>query len=115
ARAIASGAEKDLTRCAPGGRAVARQLERLLAEPPRPVRSERAWAAGGAAARRVVRPSEHEAIAPVASAVRPRLVGPGREPGAAHRLRVKSQRKLTLADAGSEIREVVLELGEPSL
>jgi sulfite reductase (NADPH) flavoprotein alpha-component len=38
------------------------------------------------------------------------LVGADREPHAALRLRVKSQKKLTLADAGSEVREVVLEL-----
>ena len=113
AQAIASGAEKELTRCAPGGRAIARQLEVLLAKPSRATRLERA---ASGVARRIARAPGMEALAPTAIATpRPRLVGPGREPGQAHRLRVKSQRKLTLADAGSEIREVILELGEPPL
>jgi sulfite reductase (NADPH) flavoprotein alpha-component len=117
ARGVASGAEKDLTRCTPGGRSVVRQLEQLLAEPLRTARVER-MAAGGvaAAARRIARaPIAGAAALPTLAAPRPRLVGPGREPGHAHRLRVKSQRKLTLADAGSEIREIVLEVGEPPL
>ena len=126
ARSVACGTEKDLTRCSPGGRTVARQLELLLAEPPRAARGERAAlgaAAAGAAAtaaagaaRRIARSPAVDTAAPATLAnTRPRLVGPGREPGHAHRLRVKSQRKLTLADAGSEIREIVLELGEPPL
>jgi sulfite reductase (NADPH) flavoprotein alpha-component len=122
ARSVASGTEKDLTRCAPGGRAVVRQLELLLAEPLRAPRGERPWPPGAAAAgaasgvRRVARAPAADAAAPsTLTTPRPRLVGSGREPGQAHRLRVKSQRKLTLADAGSEIREIVLELGEPPL
>jgi sulfite reductase (NADPH) flavoprotein alpha-component len=117
ARSIACGAEKDLTRCIPGGRAVVRQLELLLAEPLRGARGERSMAGTAAGtARRVARVSAVDSAAPAPIAnPRPRLVGPGREPGHAHRLRVKSQRKLTLADAGSEIREIVLELGEPPL
>ncbi|HTV22513.1 MAG TPA: (Fe-S)-binding protein [Polyangiaceae bacterium] len=112
ARAIASGAERDHTRCAPGGRAVARQIELLLVEPARAAASERN---GSAAARRITRaPGAESPVTPAVSSG-PRLVGLGREPGHAHRLRVKSQRKLTLADAGSEIREIVLELGEPPL
>ena len=43
------------------------------------------------------------------------LVGAGRGPSAALRLRVKAQKKLTLADAGSEIREVILELERSDL
>jgi sulfite reductase (NADPH) flavoprotein alpha-component len=99
-----------------------RQLELLLAEPVRTPRGERPWppaavAAGAASGvRRVARAPAADAAAPSAlTNPRPRLVGSGREPGHAHRLRVKSQRKLTLADAGSEIREIVLELGEPPL
>jgi sulfite reductase (NADPH) flavoprotein alpha-component len=119
ARSVACGAEKDLTRCSPGGRAVVRQLELLLAQPARAARGERSaagMAAPAGAARRVSRVSAVDSAAPAPLAnTRPRLVGPGREPGHAHRLRVKSQRKLTLADAGSEIREIVLELGEPPL
>lgn len=118
ARGVASGTEKDLTRCIPGGRAVARQLELLLAEPPRAARSERTWPAAPAsgAVRRGARASAADAAAPSTLVTpRARLVGLGRDPGHAHRLRVKSQRKLTLADAGSEIREIILELGEPPL
>lgn len=109
ARAIARGVEKELGRCVPGGRAVARQLDLLLAEPERTARVERL-----AEARRVGRVPALEQPLPAASQG-PRLVGLGREPGHAHRLRVKSQRKLTLADAGSEIRELVLDQGEPPL
>jgi sulfite reductase (NADPH) flavoprotein alpha-component len=119
ARSVACGAEKDLTRCSPGGRAVVRQLELLLAQPLRASRGERSaagTAAPAGAARRVARVSAVDSAAPAPlESTRPRLVGPGREPSHAHRLRVKSQRKLTLADAGSEIREIVLELGEPPL
>lgn len=116
AKSIARGTERDLTRCPPGGRAVARQLELLLAEPARAARSERSWTVAAAgAARRVARMPAVEAPSSPVATPRPRLVGPGREPGHAHRLRVKSQRKLTLADAGSEIREIILELGEPPL
>jgi sulfite reductase (NADPH) flavoprotein alpha-component len=70
-------------------------------------RSDRAWLHAGAA-RRAMRGQEAGAPASMASP-RPRLVGAGREPGEAHRLRVKAQKKLTLADAGSEIREITLE------
>jgi sulfite reductase (NADPH) flavoprotein alpha-component len=87
-------------------------LERSMAERARGLRSERSAALG--VARRAIR--GHEAPAPL-TLVGPRLhgVGAGREPGEAHRLRVKSQKKLTLADAGSEIREVILELERPEL
>lgn len=58
------------------------------------------------AARRVLRaPVADEP--PSATVLRPRPVSS--EPGSVQRLRVKSHRKLTLADAGSEIRELVLE------
>ncbi len=86
---------------------------------PEPEPGARAWALGGAA-RRSVRSQVGDLTAPAAlraaySAVRPRLVGQGRERREAQRVRVKSQKKLTLADAGSEIREVVLELTDPDL
>lgn len=87
-------------------------LDACPAPPPldcSPSRPERAWASGSAA-RRLARGLD--ASTP---STRPLLVGSGRPPGEAYRLRVKSQRKLTLADAGSEIREVVLETGEPLL
>jgi sulfite reductase (NADPH) flavoprotein alpha-component len=86
---------------------------RFGADSARSARSERAWAQGGAA-RRAMRGQEGGTPAIIASP-RPRLVGAGREPGEAHRLRVKSQKKLTLADAGSEIREIVLEHQEAEL
>jgi sulfite reductase (NADPH) flavoprotein alpha-component len=60
----------------------------------------------GVAARRVLRtPVPDEP----ASATLPRPRSAASEPGSVQRLRVKSHRKLTLADAGSEIRELVLE------
>jgi sulfite reductase (NADPH) flavoprotein alpha-component len=111
AQALANGTEKDTTRCAPGGRPVLRQLERLLGDQARSARSDRAWALGGAA-RRAVRSQETPSSAKLTPS-HPRLVGQGRERGEAQRLRVKAQKKLTLADAGSEIREVVLETHEP--
>lgn len=58
------------------------------------------------AARRVLRTSVADEPAS-ATMLRPRPTPS--EPGSVQRLRVKSQRKLTLADAGSEIRELVLE------
>lgn len=111
AQALANGAEKDTARCIPGGRPVRGALERLLGEQARSARTDRAWALGGAA-RRSVRSHEEPTSAPAAPS-RPRLVGQGRERSEAHRLRVKAQKKLTLADAGSEIREIVLEVLEP--
>jgi sulfite reductase (NADPH) flavoprotein alpha-component len=112
-RESASAAEPPLA--APGGdapdaRTAAVPAARLAAERARGLRPDRAAVAAGAA-RRVLRAHALEALAPLTSASpRTHLVGAGREPGAALRLRVKSQKKLTLADAGSEIREVVLEL-----
>jgi sulfite reductase (NADPH) flavoprotein alpha-component len=48
--AIASGAEKDLTRCAPGGKATARKLKELLAEAPAAAAPAAAVSAPAAAA-----------------------------------------------------------------
>jgi sulfite reductase (NADPH) flavoprotein alpha-component len=112
AQALASG-DKDMTRCVPGGRPVLQKLERLLGDRARSARTDRAWALGGAA-RRSVR-GQNQDIPSKASSTpsRPRLVGQGRERGETQRLRVKAQKKLTLADAGSEIREIVLETLEP--
>jgi sulfite reductase (NADPH) flavoprotein alpha-component len=92
--------------------------ERFVAERARGLRPERA-AALGRAARRAMREPALDAPTPLAlPSARLRVLsdgvaGAGREPGDAQRLRVKSQRKLTLADAGSEIREVILELERP--
>ena len=77
---------------------VAREL------PSRPGRAEPP--SSQVAARRVLRaPASDEPAS--ATLLRPRPTTS--EPGSVQRLRVKSQRKLTLADAGSEIRELVLE------
>jgi sulfite reductase (NADPH) flavoprotein alpha-component len=92
--------------------------QRFVAERARGFRTERAAALAGAA-RRAIREQTSDVPGPL-SPPSPRLhrpsdgVGRG-ESGDADRLRVKSQRKLTLADAGSEIREVILELQRPDL
>jgi sulfite reductase (NADPH) flavoprotein alpha-component len=92
---------------------VLRQLERLLGDPVRSARTDSAWALGGAARRSVRGQAPDTPSSSKVTPSHPRLVGQGRERGEAHRLRVKAQKKLTLADAGSEIREVVLELSDP--
>jgi sulfite reductase (NADPH) flavoprotein alpha-component len=100
ATSLASGAERDPTLCAPGGRATARALRVLLAEPAGVNRS-----ALGETTRRSLRaPSDAHSALPFE---RKKPIADGQ--AEAQRLRVKAQRKLTLADAGSEIREVVLE------
>jgi sulfite reductase (NADPH) flavoprotein alpha-component len=95
------------------GRLGSTPAQRFAAERARALRPERAAAIGGAA-RRAIRAQAGDGSAPVLP-VSPRLhvVGAGREPSDALRLRVKSHKKLTLADAGSEIREVILELERP--
>ncbi len=107
ARALAHGTERDTSLCAPGGRSTARALRSLLTGPAGTSRGVRAWVAGGAAARRARGTDVGPLIpAPIVAAV-PRGAP---ERHTAQRVRVKSQRKLTPADAGSEIREVVLDL-----
>lgn len=103
AQALATGAEQDTSLCAPGGPSTREALESLLAAPARSLRLLRV-------------PSE-----PLSPATRGEqqgeLPGPpgslpagGSEQRRVLRLRVKAQRRLTLADAGSEIREIVLDL-----
>ena len=90
--------------------------QRRPASAPTPHAAREASAPGHREVRRVARCGVKKGGAPATIASpRPRLVGAGREPGEAHRLRVKSQKKLTLADAGSEIREIVLEHQEAEL
>lgn len=106
AQLLASGVEQATDLCAPGGPGTTRQLELLLAE--------QVKAARGARISRL-----RDGNGPRGQA--PDL--PGQEPptlarrlsarhGGQVRLgcRVKSQKKLTFADAGSEVRQVVLEL-----
>lgn len=100
ADALASGSVKDPTLCAPGGRATARALKSLLGEHSGVSRS--AW---GAAPRSSLRPPSDTPQPPPFERKKPVADGHAE----LQRLRVKSQRRLTLADAGSEIREVVLE------
>lgn len=111
AQALASGAEKALNLCVPGGRATAQKLELLLGDKIQALRSSRAAISRQAASREAV-------------SARGQLESPGYRPSllaeraslrkrdgqAGLPCRVKSQKKLTFADAGSEIREVVLEL-----
>jgi len=108
ARALADGSEQDTSLCVPGGAATRESLESMLAEPARAARSPRPRASGesGISLRGVRRDTLVPGVAPEAPA------GPGAPPERrrAQRLRVKSQRRLTFADAGSEIREVVLDL-----
>jgi len=116
AQALASRSEQDTTLCVPGGPGTRETLDALLAETA-PAGSP---AAGLARAGRPVRAlaeaplslrnPQREAGSPDGAAA-----GAASERWHAQRLRVKSQRRLTLADAGSEIREVVLDLSESSL
>jgi sulfite reductase (NADPH) flavoprotein alpha-component len=106
AHALATLAEKDPNLCLPGGRATARHLESLLNEH---ARGARAWALGGVA-RRSVRGPETVSPAPAISSRRQGLAVVPELARQAHGARIKSQKKLTFTEAGSDIREVVLEL-----
>jgi sulfite reductase (NADPH) flavoprotein alpha-component len=76
-------------------------------------RAYAATAAGSSVGRRGLRGPEEPASGTVVSARAALGVGPsGIE---CQRLRVKSHRKVTLADAGSEIRELILELADPRI
>jgi sulfite reductase (NADPH) flavoprotein alpha-component len=115
ARALATGDEKDASLCAPGGPSTARHLELLLAEGGKSSPGVRGRGPGGAALRSV-RGLAQPSVAPASPVPRPSLVAPrslvrpGHDRPQSLHCRVKSQKKLTFADAGSEIREVVLEL-----
>lgn len=112
AHAIAGGNETDTTLCAPGGQPVARALQALLVEQARASGTPaRAPVVSAGAGQRSARGAELE---PPVSAVKlvpgRALIGLPAERRDAQRVRVKSQRRLTLADAGSEVREIVLDL-----
>jgi sulfite reductase (NADPH) flavoprotein alpha-component len=94
----------------PGGRATARQIKSLLLDQSRSTRGSRAWALGGAA-RRALPEQIDESSGPLPAIAPRRQEARSEQRPPAHVVRVKSQKKLTLAEAGSEIREVVLELG----
>jgi sulfite reductase (NADPH) flavoprotein alpha-component len=70
-------------------------------------------AGASSVARRALRGTEE---VPSGTVVSPRVaLGVGPNGIECHRLRVKSHRKVTLADAGSEIRELILELDDPRI
>jgi sulfite reductase (NADPH) flavoprotein alpha-component len=104
ARALAEGSEQDTSLCVPGGAATRESLESMLAGPARAARlpRPRAGEKSGVSLRGVrldtALPGDTAASAVAHERRRPQ------------RLRVKSQRRLTFADAGAEIREVVLDL-----
>lgn len=106
AEALVSGAETALSLCAPGGRGTAQRLALLLGDRIQALHSSRASASREALSLR----GHTEAAGRRSSLAVPRA--PLRELDGKPALpcRVKSQKKLTFADAGSEIREVVLEL-----
>ncbi len=105
AHALAVGAEQDTSLCLPGGPHTREALEGLLAAPVATLRVPRPPTEPASPPREEPQLDGREA--PVSGSVAGR--------SRALRLRVKSQRRLTLADAGSEIREVVLELNGSSL
>jgi sulfite reductase (NADPH) flavoprotein alpha-component len=112
AHALAVGSEQDTSLCVPGGTNTRETLESLLVGPARAARPARALGEANAALRSLRR----DGPAPAAEALAPSsLPGTARARRLAQRLRVKSQRRLTLADAGSEIREVVLDLNGSQL
>lgn len=108
AHALAVGAEQDASLCAPGGASTREALEGLLAAPARTVRLARAPSEPTPALAR----SDEQADPLQAPSSTATQSGERRR---SLRLRVKSQRRLTLADAGSEIREIVLDLGGSAL
>ena len=113
AQALATGSAWDTSLCAPGGASTREALDALLsgagASAPLLSGSARARAAR-APVDSGVRPIRDEAPLPEL----PSSAG-AQERRRAQRLRVKSQRRLTLADAGSEIRELVLDLNGSDL
>lgn len=102
ARSLASRSEKKSGLCVPGGRATARAIEMLLLEQSQPSPVSRALPAGGA------QPGPNADAGRIRST--PEAAQRNSEaPSGTIRVRLKSHRKLTHADAGAEIREVVLE------
>jgi sulfite reductase (NADPH) flavoprotein alpha-component len=117
AQALATGSEQDTTLCVPGGTATRETLDALLAGPARVARGSRAPVELDVALREPRRKASLPLAEPSAAANpgSPAGGGSAEERRRAQRLRVKSQRRLTLADAGSEIREVVLDLNGSQL
>ncbi len=118
AQALAAGSQSDTSLCVPGGASTREALEALLpgAEASTPVLSGLARArAGRAPVDTGVRPIRDAAPLPELPGSQLPGSGVAQERHRAQRLRVKSQRRLTLADAGSEIREVVLDLNGSEL
>jgi len=118
AQALASGSESDPSLCVPGGASTRDALDALLAgagaATPALSGSARARAAR-APVDTGVRPIRDGASLAEPSGAEPSGFGVAQERHRAQRLRVKSQRRLTLADAGSEIREIVLDLNGSEL
>lgn len=106
AQALASGAEKAMSLCGPGGRATAQKLELLLGDQVQALRGARASVSREAVSAR----GQSESSGHRTSLLAERVLSRQRDGQAVLPCRVKSQKKLTFADAGSEIREVVLEL-----
>jgi sulfite reductase (NADPH) flavoprotein alpha-component len=100
AHALAMGTEQDTARCVPGGAATRDALDSLLAR-----------AAAPAQQVEISVPLRNLRREGAATALELPGSGSLRARWQAQRVRIKSQRRLTLADAGSEIREVVLDSG----
>lgn len=118
AQALATGSEQDTTLCVPGGVATRESLDALLAGPAQEARGGRVAVESSVALRvphRDGRVPPAELPAAPSSSDATCAAGSVEERRRAQRLRVKSQRRLTLADAGSEIREVVLDLNGSQL
>ena len=114
AHALATRAEQDTTLCVPGGVAARETLDALLAGPARAAPLVRASVEATVA----LRVPRRDGSLPPAELSAPASGSPGssaEERRRAQRVRVKSQRRLTLADAGSEIRELVLDLNGSQL
>jgi sulfite reductase (NADPH) flavoprotein alpha-component len=108
AQALAAGSESDSSLCAPGGASTREALDALLSGAGSSVPA----LSGSARARAARAPVDAgvRALRDGASLAELPAAGGAQERRRAQRLRVKSQRRLTLADAGSEIREIVLDL-----
>ncbi|HEU4581899.1 MAG TPA: (Fe-S)-binding protein [Polyangiaceae bacterium] len=113
AQALASGSESDTSLCAPGAANTREALNALLSEA-----GLSSPALSGSARARAARAPVDSGVRPIRDVPQlPELPGSegAQERRRAQRLRVKSHRRLTLADAGSEIREVVLDLSGSDL
>jgi sulfite reductase (NADPH) flavoprotein alpha-component len=114
AHALSTRAEQDTTLCVPGGVATRESLDSLLSGPARAAPLVRA-SVEPTVALRVPRRDGNLLPAELPAAASGSTGSSAEERRRAQRLRVKSQRRLTLADAGSEIRELVLDLNGSQL